>query len=217
MSRRAAVLGASGHAKVVIATLQAAGWEVVSAWDDSEQRRGEEVLGVPILGPLEGAAEAGADGFVIAIGDNRDRRRIAEALDLPWISVVHPAAVVHPSVALGPGAVVFAGAVIQPDTEVGRHAIVNTAASVDHDCRLGDFVHVAPGCRLGGGVTVGEGTLLGIGTSVLPGIAIGAWSVIGAGSAVIADLGSRVTAYGSPARVQRRDGAPPDPPGGADG
>jgi len=206
--RRAAVLGASGHAKVVIATLRAAGWEVAAAYDDAGERRGREVLGVPIRGPIEEAAEAGHEGVVIGVGDNRSRRDIAARLaggrDLPWISVVHPEATVHESVELGPGTVVFAGAVIQPGTAIGRHAIVNTGASVDHDCRLGDFVHVAPGARLAGGVTVEDGAFLGIGSVVIPGLTVGAWSTVGAGSAAVRPVEGGVTVVGVPARAVRR-------------
>lgn len=202
--RRAAVLGAGGHAKVVIATLRAAGWGEIALFDDAEERWDETILGLPILGPLEAALEADVDGAVIAVGGNRDRRAVAERVDLPWLSVAHPAATVHPSVDLGAGTVVFAGAVIQPDAGVGRHVIVNTGASVDHDCRLGDFVHVAPGCRLAGGVTVGEGALLGIGSAVIPGLDVGAWSVLGAGSTAVRPVPAGATAVGVPARVLRR-------------
>lgn len=197
---RAAVLAAGGHAKVVIATLQAAGWRVVAAYDDDEARWGGELLGVPIRGPLEAAAGAEVDGAVVAVGDNRVRKSLAERFDLPWIAVVHPAAVVHPSVELGGGTVVFAGAAIQPDTRIGRHAIVNTGASVDHDCRLGDFVHVAPGARLGGGVAVGEGALVGIGSCVVPGVTVGPWATAGAGAAVVRDVAAGATVVGVPAR-----------------
>jgi UDP-perosamine 4-acetyltransferase len=199
-ARRAAVLGAGGHGKVVIATLQAAGWQVAAAYDDAEERWGGAVLGVPIRGPLEAAAGAAVDGAVVAVGDNRARKSLAERFDLPWIAVVHPAAVVHPSVELGAGTVVFAGAAIQPDTRIGRHAIVNTGASVDHDCRLGGFVHVAPGARLGGGVTVGEGVMVGIGSSVVPGITIGPWATVGAGAAVVREVAAGATVVGVPAR-----------------
>lgn len=195
-----AVLGAGGHAKVVIATLRAVGHEVVAAYDDSAARWSGEILGVAIRGALEGARTASAEGFVLAVGDNRARRRIAERFDLAWATVVHPAATVHSSVRLGPGTVVFAGAVIQPDTTVGRHGIVNTGSSVDHDCRLGDFVHVAPGARLGGAVAVDDGTLVGIGSSVLPGIQVGAWATVGAGAAVVADVPRGATVVGVPAR-----------------
>lgn len=202
--RRAAVLGAGGHAKVVIATLQAAGWEVAGVYDDDEARRGEELLGLPVRGPLESARELDLGGAVIAVGDNRARRGVAGRVELPWISVVHPAATVHPSVELGPGTVVFAGAVIQPDTVVGRHAVVNTGASVDHDCRVGDFCHVAPGARLAGGVTLAEGSFVGIGAAVIPGVRIGAWATLAAGSAAVRPLDAGATAVGVPARVVRR-------------
>jgi sugar O-acyltransferase (sialic acid O-acetyltransferase NeuD family) len=197
---RAAVLGAGGHGKVVIATLQAAGWRVAAAYDDAEERWGGELLGVPIRGPLDAAAASEVDGAVVAVGDNRARRHLAERFDLPWIAVVHPAAVVHPSVELGAGTVVFAGATIQPDTWIGRHSIVNTGASVDHDCRLGDFVHVAPGARLGGGVVVGEGALMGIGSCVVPGVTVGPWATVGAGAAVVRDVAAGATVVGVPAR-----------------
>lgn len=200
---RVAVLGAGGHAKVVIATLQAAGWEVAAVFDDAEARWGGEVLGLPVRGPLEAARQVEVDGAVIAVGDNRARQAVAERLELPWVPLVHPAASVHPSVSLGQGTVVFAGAVIQPDTVVGRHGIVNTGASVDHDCRLGDFVHVAPGCRLAGKVTAGEGALLGIGSAVLPDLSVGAWAVLGAGATAVRPVPDGAVAVGLPARVVR--------------
>lgn len=199
-TRRAAVLGAGGHAKVVIATLQAAGWEVAGVLDDAEERWGGEILGLPVRGPLEAALEIGIDGAVIAVGDNGARADVARRIDLPWIAVAHPAAWVHASVDLGPGTVVFAGVVMQPDTAVGRHGIVNTGASVDHDCRLGDFVHVAPGAHLAGNVAVGEGALVGLGSSVMPGVRVGAWASIGAGAAVVREVERGSTVVGVPAR-----------------
>jgi len=99
--------------------------------------------------------------------------------------------------------VVFAGAVIQPDAAIGGHAIVNTAASIDHDCVLGDFVHVAPGVRLAGSVVLGEGAMLGIGTVAIPGARVGAWSVVGAGAAILGELPANVVAIGTPARPRR--------------
>ncbi|MGZ9197173.1 MAG: DapH/DapD/GlmU-related protein, partial [Candidatus Deferrimicrobiaceae bacterium] len=73
--------------------------------------------------------------------------------------------------------------------------------SVDHDCAIGDFVHICPGAHLGGAVVVEEGTFLGVGSSVVPGIRIGRWSVIGAGAVVTKDIPDNCTAVGVPARV----------------
>ena len=200
---KVAVIGAGGHAKVVVATLRMAGIEVVAVNDDATALRGRELGGVPVRGPVA-AAEVSTGALVIAVGDNRTRRRLAEALGRApgrrWANAVHPAAIVDPSVAIGPGAVVFAGAVVQTDARLGAHAIVNTGATVDHDCRVGDFAHVAPGVHLGGEVEVGEGAFLGIGCAVVPGIKIGAWATVGAGAVVVGDVEPGATVKGVPAR-----------------
>lgn len=197
------VLGAGGHAKVVISTLQAMGCTILAALDDNQARWGTEILGVPIQGPMEKLTAMSNVVGVIAIGDNADRRRIAGHFDqVEWATVVHPRAYVHPAVDLGAGTVVLAGAIIQPDVVIGEHAIINTGATVDHDCRLGAFAHVAPGVHLAGGVTVGEGVLLGVGSCVIPGRTVGEWTRVGAGGAVVHDLPAHVTAVGVPARVK---------------
>lgn len=194
------VVGGGGHAKVVVATLRAAGHAVAGVLDDAPGAGGRTVLGVPVLGPV-GQLGKHAGPAVLAIGSNRVRHRLAEAYpEIEWLRVVHPAATVHTSVRVGEGTVVFAGAVLQPDAEIGRHVIINTGATVDHDSRLGDFVHVAPGSHLSGAVTVEEGGFLGVGASAAPGVTVGAWGTVGAGGVVIRDLPPNVTSVGVPAR-----------------
>jgi len=194
------LLGAGGHAKVLLATLQAAGREVLEVLDDDQARWGTSLLGCPISGPIDGNTLAPGHPAILGIGDNRVRQRLA-GLDLSWPQVVHPDATVHSSVLVGDGSVVFAGAVIQPEVTLGRHVIVNTGATVDHDCRLGDFAHIAPGCHLAGQVRVDEGALLGIGAAVVPGVSIGAWATVGAGAVVLHDVAAGSVVAGAPARV----------------
>jgi len=198
------VVGAGGHAKVVIATVRAAGGDVVAAYDDDRSHWGHDILGVPIKGPISGE-EIGAAPAIIAIGNNRARQSIAERVHAQWVSVRHPNATVHPSVSLGPGSVVFAGVVIQPDATIGAHSIINTAASVDHDCIVGDFVHIAPGVHLCGGVTLDDGVLLGVGVSVAPNVEIGPWSTAGAGAVCMVDVPRDTTVVGIPARPVEAD------------
>jgi sugar O-acyltransferase (sialic acid O-acetyltransferase NeuD family) len=199
------VIGGGGHAKVVVATLQAAGVPVAAVLDDDPARHGSEILGVPVAGPLAALAGLETRRAVLAVGDNRTRARLVTELAsavprLAWANAVHPSAVVHPSVELGDGCVVFAGAVIQPDTVVGPHAIVNTGATVDHDCRLGAFCHLAPGCHLAGDVTIGDGAFLGVGAAVLPGRRVDARATVGAGAVVTVDVPVGLTVVGVPAR-----------------
>jgi acetyltransferase EpsM len=98
---------------------------------------------------------------------------------------------------------------VQIDSRIGKHAIVNTSASIDHDCAIGDYVHLAPGVHLAGSVRVGEGAFIGIGASVIPGITIGAGAVVGAGAAVIRDVPDRAVVVGVPARVKSLRSASP--------
>jgi sugar O-acyltransferase (sialic acid O-acetyltransferase NeuD family) len=200
-SNAVVVFGAGGHAKVVVATLERAGWRVQTLYDDDPAKIGGRVLGVPVLGA--NYAENPGIAAVIAIGDNATRERIAAGQPRRgWATVIHPQAQVDPSARIGPGAVVFAGAIVQAEAQIGAHVIVNTGATIDHDCVIEDFAHIAPGAHLAGGVHVGRGALLGIGSAAVPGVSIGDWTTVGAGAVVTHDLPERVVAVGVPAKVQ---------------
>lgn len=194
------LIGAGGHAKVILALLEAQGRKCLGIYDDNEQRQGTTLLGVPVIGAVREMPDRCDISAVIAIGDNAVRKRIAESFrNICWATLVHPHSWVHGSVKIEEGSVVFAGAVIQPDTHIGKHTIINTSASVDHDCRIGDFCHIAPGCHLAGGVTVGDNTFTGIGTEIIPNISIISGTTIGAGSVVVKHITTGGVYLGVPA------------------
>ncbi len=196
------VLGAGGHAKVVISTLRAVGYTILEVYDDDPYKWGRTCLGVSISGPISKIEQSFSASAVVAIGDNRVRQTIVSKLtQVCWVTAVHPSAVVDSSVQLGVGTVIFAGAVIQPETRVGDHVIVNTGTTVDHDNIIDSYVHLAPGVHLAGNVTVEEGAFLGISSVVTPGVSIGSWAVVGAGSVVIRNIVPHATAVGVPARI----------------
>ena len=94
----------------------------------------------------------------------------------------------------------MANAVINPCASVGRHCIINTAAVVEHNDRLGDWVHISPRAALGGTVTVGDMTHIGIGAAVRNNTDICGGCVIGAGAAVVKSITEVGTYAGVPAR-----------------
>jgi UDP-perosamine 4-acetyltransferase len=194
------IVGAGGHAKVVIATARALGFTDLAVVDDDETLWGRSLFGVSIGGPTGDVLAVNDELVVLAIGSNAVRARLGRAACCRFVTLVHPSAIVDPSAIIGPGSVVFAGAVIQPDARLGAHVIVTTAASIDHDCVLGDAVHVAPGARLAGNVTLGDEVLVGIGAVVTPGIVIGARAIVGAGAAVVHDQPADAIVVGVPAR-----------------
>lgn len=198
------VCGAGGHAKVVIATVEAMGGRVVGVLDDDPARHGTDLLGHRILGPITDDLIPADAQVIVGIGMNRVREAVVNRLHRPFGTVVHPSAIVHASVAVGEGSVIFAGTIIQPGSSIGRHVIVNTAASVDHDCVLEDFTHVAPGVHVAGGVLLEVGAFLGTGCCVIPLRRVGAWATVGAGGVVVRDVPADETAMGVPARPRPR-------------
>lgn len=205
------VWGASGHAAIVADILHLAGVYHLAGFldDQSPERWQSEFCGATILGGREVLPSLHAAGHrlgVVAVGDNRSRRRLADLLashGFELVSAVHPRAVVAAGVEIGKGTVVAAGAILNVRSRIGDNVIVNTAATVDHDCRVANDVHLSPGVHLAGGVTIGEGTWLGIGAVVSDHVTIGPHSVVGAGAVVLHDLPAHIVAYGVPARVQR--------------
>jgi sugar O-acyltransferase (sialic acid O-acetyltransferase NeuD family) len=197
------VLGAGGHAKVILSLLTQAGVWVAGIYDDDPAKRGTEVLRIPVLGSIADLRDMRGHPCVIGVGDNMTRHEIAARFaSARWLTLVHPRTFVHPSVSLGEGTVVVAGAVVQPGSRIGRHCIINTGATVDHDCVIGDFCHVAPGCSLGRGVTLAEGVFMGIGSVATRDTHIGAWTIVGAGAVVASDLPGSVLAVGVPATIR---------------
>ena len=118
------------------------------------------------------------NAWIIAVGDNRTRKLMAETKDQEWGVMIHPSAVVSPSAKIGVGTVIMAGAVVQANARIGRHCIINSCASVDHDAVVSDYAHIAPGAHLCGHVEVGEGALVGAGVCVAPMGKIPAWTLV---------------------------------------
>jgi sugar O-acyltransferase (sialic acid O-acetyltransferase NeuD family) len=197
------ILGAGGHAKEVLATLQEAGEPVAGLLDDNPKWHGQTILGVQVAGALELVETLSEPRLMLAIGDNAIRRKIAlRYAQKAWATVVHPRAYVHASATLGAGTVVFAGAVVQPEVRIGAHCILNAMSSASHESVLEDFTHLAPGVHLAGNVYVGEGSLLGVGSVVKPGVRIGRWATVGAGGVVVQDVAEGEIVMGVPARAR---------------
>lgn len=202
--KRLALLGASGHGKVVADAALAAGWQSVVFFDDAWP--GLTVNGHwPVVGGTAAllARLSEFDGALVTIGRCATRWQKHQALRAAGarlVSLVHPHACVSSLATLGVGSVVMAGAVVNVDAVVGEACIINTGATVDHDCVLGHAVHVSPGAHLSGDVRVGACSWVGVGAAVRQGIRIGADVMVGAGAVVVKPVPDGQTVVGNPAR-----------------
>lgn len=202
--KRLAILGASGHGKVVADTAECLGWGRIEffddAWPNSSFNGAWPIVGnsIDLLGRL-----AEYSGVVVAIGNNTIRSnklRELSAAGAPLVTLIHPGAFVSKYARVGDGGVIFAGVQVNAYATIGNGTILNTACSVDHDCVLAEAVHISPGAHLAGGVKVGSRSWVGIGASARQLITIGDDVVVGAGAAVVNDVPDGFVVAGVPAK-----------------
>lgn len=198
------LIGAGGHAKVVLDALQLESpLGAIEVRDEDIKKRNSELLDVMIQAPV-GNPSTWPSRVHVAIGNNYDRQRYSEqvlAVDKILYTVKHPAAVVSPFIRIGRGVFIAARCIVGPSVVIADGVIINHAAVVDHDCQIGAWTHIAPGVVLGGKVVVGEGCLIGSGAVLLPGIRIGDGAVVGSGAVVTRDVAASATVVGVPARM----------------
>lgn len=212
------LLGSGGHAKVIIDIIEQVNlqnkpepsFNLRGLIDNNPDLKEQQVLGYKILGSDALLSQLifkyPALKAVIAVGNIEIRYKLAKLLDevkIKSITLEHPSFQRAINTTIKEGTVVMANTAINTESIVGKHCIINTGATIDHDNIICDFSNISPGCHLGGNVRIGSKTMLGIGVNVLPGISIGKNTIIGAGSTVIKDIPDNVMAFGTPAKIIR--------------
>jgi sugar O-acyltransferase (sialic acid O-acetyltransferase NeuD family) len=209
------IVGASGHAKVIIDIIEKEGVYEIVGLIDSFKNKGEEVLGYKVVGKEEDLPELikkyEQASVLIAIGDNWVRHLVMEKLltiapEITFASTIHPSAQIAKHVKIGSGVVIMAGAIVNSESVIEDFVIVNTKASIDHDGLLKSFSSIAPGVTLGGNVTIGNYAAVSIGATVKHNISIGEHALIGAGAVLLKNCDDNVVMYGVPAKeIKKRE------------
>lgn len=203
------VVGAGPQALVAIDIFS---WEpatrIVGLLDDAVDKRGTVVGGQEVLGTVDwGLDVLDPDiAFFVAIGGNGPRARVARRIreaGRRLANAVHPSAVLCSGVRAGSNVLVCANAVVGVETVLADDAVINTAATVDHESSVGAAAYLAPGVHTAGRVIVEEEAFIGAGSTIGPSVRIGAGSIVGAASLVLVDVPAGVVAWGRPARVVR--------------
>jgi sugar O-acyltransferase (sialic acid O-acetyltransferase NeuD family) len=207
MNKLIFVIGAGGHAKVLIDCLHAGGLSIKYVLEKNTSLFGSKILNEEVVSDTilqnfdpENVLLVNGVGSV-----NRSSLRVAiynayKKKGYTFLSVIHPTAHIGEDVTWGEGCQIMAGSIIQSSTKLGVNVIVNTKTSIDHDCVIADHVHLAPGVTLCGSVVIGNETHIGTGATVIQNITIGDHSLLAAGAVLLKSIGSDVNMAGVPAR-----------------
>jgi UDP-perosamine 4-acetyltransferase len=202
------VIAGGGHAKVLTGILRKNDTYDILGYTDIENRGA--VLGTKYLGNDDVLASLITNykkckavlglGY-ISVSQQREKiyNRLKE-LGFEFPAIVSRDAVVNEEVTIGEGTLVCDGVVINSGAKIGRCVIVNTNTTVEHDCILGDYCHLASGAVLGGGAEIGDYSIIGSNAVVLQNIKIKARTLVGSGSVVTKDISEAGVYAGVPVR-----------------
>lgn len=201
--KKIAIIGASGHGKVIADIARKSGYDEIVFLDDDDSVR--KCGGYPVIGKSSQAGQIDVEvDVIVGIGNAGIRKRIQESIpERQLVTLIHPDAVIAEDVVIGAGTVVMAGTIINPGVRIGKGCIINTCSSVDHDCEVGDYVHIAVGSHLCGTVFVGSGTWIGAGSIICNNLEICEDCMIGAGAVVTKSIDNLGTYVGVPARLKK--------------
>ena len=202
------VIGAGGHAKVLIDILLGKKENIIGIFDKNDKFIGEDILGIPIIGTDNDITNysPGRIRLVNGIGSVKStslRKSIYNQFKKKgyiFHSVIHPSAILSEHVLFSEGCQVCAGVIISAGTKIGSNTIINTQAVIEHDCIINEHIHIAPGCVISGGVHIGSGTHVGAGSTIIQNVQVGENVLIAAGAVVVNNIQSSQQVYGIPAK-----------------
>ncbi|GKQ43363.1 acetyltransferase [Companilactobacillus sp. RD055328] len=204
------LLGAGGLSSVVAQVARHQGkYEVVGFCDDkfTSIKIEDDLFFAPFSEVVE-LLKNPETVFILAVGEGRIRSQIFDRVQIPrqrYVNVIHPLAYIDTDVELGTGNLISPYAILHSGVRIGDHCTVNSASVVEHKSQLGSFVSLSPNVTITGEVTIGDLCFIGAGSVIIQCLTVGKNTLIGAGSLVIRDQPANSVAFGSPAKVVRKN------------
>ncbi|WP_264531352.1 acetyltransferase [Flavobacterium sp. N502540] len=199
------LVGYSGHAYVVAETVLDNDYKIVGYSDKEEASFNPfDLVYLGFENEIDFIGWSKEIPFVLAIGDNVLRHRIAKLIEergKVLQTIIHKTAHISKNATISDGTFINKNVSVNSLAKVGKNVILNTGCIIEHECVLQDAVHIGPGAVLAGNVNIGERSFVGANAVVKQGITIGHDVVIGAGSVIITNIPDGKKVVGNPGRI----------------
>jgi sugar O-acyltransferase (sialic acid O-acetyltransferase NeuD family) len=212
--RIALVVGAGPQGRNDAEILQAqGGWGVIEFIDDDPALWGQVINGVTVSGGMASLPGRRREELhaVVALGNPIARLRVVrqlEAMEIPFLTAIHPNATVSPSARIGKGVTIEPSAVVSANAVLGNHVYVMLGAMIGHDAIIAEGATVTACVLVSSRVQIGRWAFLCDAATILPRRSVGAGSIVAAGALVTRDVPPGVLVLGVPAH--RKEDVGPD-------
>jgi sugar O-acyltransferase (sialic acid O-acetyltransferase NeuD family) len=185
---------------------------IVAYVDDVLEKEGQLDGGIPIIDFDTWLAREREIPNLATPLDPGERRKLAHRIAAQrgaFATIGRSSASIARETTFGDGTIVGAGILsVNSSTAFGGHVIVETPASIGHDCAIGDFVTIHASASISGYVTVADGVVIGAGAIIVNGTArkplhLGSGAQICPGAVVTKSVPPGAVVAGNPARTQR--------------
>ena len=202
-----AILGTGGHSKSIYDIIR--NKKKIYFFDKKKKtfRVGTKKYTVKSTSSLINLYKKKNSKVIISIGDNKIREtnfNILKKNKFKFATLFHPKSYLGYGSKIGQGSVVMQGTLINTDTEIGVNCIINSNASIDHDCLIKDHTHVCPGVIIAGNVKIGKNCWIGLGSKIIQNCVIGDNVFIAAGAVVTKNIKSNSFVKGIPAKYEKK-------------
>lgn len=203
MNRPVLVLGAGGHAAVLVDILRQLQVNILGVVATEKPKKCLVFVDIPYFSDDDDVLQFSKDEIFLvnAIGAMPAQEvrfnvyHKFKSLGYSFMTVVSPKAIVSDYAHLAEGVQIMPGCIVNVNAIIGEGTILNSGAIIEHDCVIGKHNHIAPGSVLSGTVVTEDFVHIGTGAQVIQNIYIGAHALIGAGATVTKRLESNKVLY----------------------
>lgn len=213
--KKVLILGGKGNGTVVANAIVDANmkgfceYEFAGYLNDFE-KQGSYIEEYPVLDSVQNIHKYFQEYYfintILRIDGNIQRINMIEELNIPLkrlATFIHPTAYVAPNVKINPGVVIMPNVSISSNTSIGKNSLIMVGATIGHDNKMGEYLHVAAQACVGSNLNIGTGVHIGLNATIKENITIGDNATIGMGTVLTKNVNNNEIWVGNPCKFLR--------------